>query len=212
MRFLGFLIVLAGCPSGPAMVNPDAAHDGMPPAAGMFVGWQADPALPGPLSDKVSVSEVSFRVSNFVVVGDGGAGDSRTTHASYELEWKSSGGPAQEVFPDAPAGMYSKVYLDFNVSRDSHAYEIRGVWRDQGTSRPFKVEDDERLQVTLDCTKVLVGGAATIFEIRVDLRNALTGIDFAKLEEDDGVLELKSGPELAKFRTTLAKSAFKVDD
>lgn len=212
MRFLGILIVLAGCPSGPGAHDPDASTDGMPHAPGMFVDWNANPALPGALNDKITVTEVSFGVSHFQVVGDGG-GDARTTRGGYQLEWGSASAPGQEKFPDAPAGVYSKIFLDLNSGRDvPHAFEIRGVWRDQSTNRPFRIEDDRRLTVSIDCSKMLVGGAATVFAIRVDLRNAVTGVDFTKFENDDGVLELKGGSELEKFRSTLSGSAFKVDN
>ena len=58
MRRFGIWIVLAGCSSGASHDTPDAA-DGMPLGPGMFVSWAADPVLPGPLSDKITVTDVT---------------------------------------------------------------------------------------------------------------------------------------------------------
>jgi hypothetical protein len=196
MRRVGILIVLAGCPSA-AQISPDASptHDGMPHAPGMFVGWNANPAL---------------QVSHFQVVGDGGT-DARTTRGGYLLAWTGTGTPGQESFPDAPAGVYSKVYLDLLGAQN--AYEIHGTWRDlSNRAWPFRITDPDRLTVQLDCNKTLAGGAATTFAVRVDLRNALTALDFTKFRSEDGQLELESGSELDKLRNALLHGAFKIDN
>ena len=211
MRRFGIWIVLAGCSSGASHDTPDAA-DGMPLGPGMFVSWAADPVLPGPLSDKITVTDVTFEVSQFQVVGDGGA-DARTSHSGYELAWTTGAAPRQERFPDAPVGVYSKMYLAVKGTRDvPTAYLIHGTWRDQGKTTPFLIEDFSKLTVEIDCNKSLAAGATTAFPIRVDLRNAITGVDFSRLDLEDGVLELHGGPELDRFRDNLQHGAFRVDN
>jgi hypothetical protein len=77
--------------------------------------------------------------------------------------------------------------------------------------RPFEIRDRVQLSVSLDCNATLpVAGSANL-AIRVDLSNALNGIDFTQLEDEDSGLELRDGPELVAFRARL-RDAFRLDD
>jgi len=175
---------------------------------GLFVGWRASPSLPGPLSDRVTISEVAFQVSDFEVVGDFGP----VARTRYLLAWNASGAPAQESFPDAPAAVYSSITLDFSTTHDyAYAYQIRGTVHDQSMNELFKIEDANSLHIAFPCDRRVTAGAATTFSIAVDLRNAVNGIDFTKVDQEDGAFELKVGNELDKFRKRLA-SAFKVEN
>src|SRR6185503_9192221 len=140
MRFLGALMVFAGCHIG-GSVSPDAPDDGPGPGSdgsnsglGMSVTWHADPALPGMVTSEIVVTEATFQIDHFEVVGDAGV-DGRTTHSRYLLAWDSSHKPGKESFPQAPVGVYSKVNLVMSVgSLSENLYEIRGTWTDSGAS------------------------------------------------------------------------------
>jgi hypothetical protein len=209
MRLTGIIVVLVvGCgPGSGAHDTPDGSVDGMQGGAGMFVDWNANPALPGALNDKVSATSVSFYLTHFQVVGDRG-NPQGTGHDGYVLAWNDAGPPPQEMFGSAQDGEYSRVYIDMN---EPIAYDLRGVVRNQSHATPFKVQDQNRLLIQLECKQTVISKMRTAFSIRVDLRNALTGLDFTKFSVDDGVLELKDDDEFKKLRASLM-SAFKVED
>jgi hypothetical protein len=188
--------------------------DGPQASSGVFVEWRAKPALPGQVTDRITVTDVTFQLDHLQVLGDNTTvTDTRTIHSRYLLGWSGTGKPAQEQFPDAPIGLYSKIsFLMTNGNLGENTYEIHGTWRDPtNVIKPFEIRDRALVVVSLDCSATLpVGGSANL-AIRVDLSNALNGIDFTMLENEDGGLELKDGPQLIDFRTRL-RDAFKLDD
>jgi hypothetical protein len=199
---------------------PDAARDGSDagaddgtlPGLGMFVDWRAKPALPGVVTDRITVSDATFQLDHLQVLGDNMT-DTRTIHSRYLLTWAVSNKPEQERFPDAPVGLYSKIsFLMTNGNLGENTYEIHGTWRNPANVvRPFEIRDRVQVPVSLDCSATLpVAGSANL-AIRVDLSNALAGIDFTQLEDDDSGLELKEGPQLVAFRARLM-DAFRLDD
>jgi hypothetical protein len=213
MRLIGALLVFVGCHSGGA-ATPDSSvePDGQPQRLGMFVGWEASPALPGALSDKLTVSDATFNVFYFQVVGDAGS-DARTAHAKYPLAWRAGTTPGREAFYDAPAGVYSKVTLNLmGGSFGENAFQIQGTVRDNGMLKPFRIEDRMPLNIAFyfNRTTLMAAGSVSL-AIQLDLRDAVNGINFKNVDEDDGVLEVHEGPELAGFRERL-QHAFKVDD
>ena len=209
MRSIGILLVFAGCDVGStaqldAPVRPD---DGAQHGLGMFVRWHASPTLPGSLSDKLVVMEATFQLDHFQIVADAGS----VTRSKYLLTW-NGGGPPQEEFPDAPPGVYSKVTLDMmGGSFGDYAYQIRGMWRDGGIPKPFEIRDSTPLSISFNCNETLQAAGSAMIGIGVDLRDSLGQIDFKNVDEDDGVLEIHDGTELAGVRSRLLQ-AFTLDN
>jgi hypothetical protein len=212
MRLLGVLVIFTACHGG-GMEAPDASAgdaDGSDHGLGILVAWQASPALPGALNDKITISDVSFQLKNFQLLADAGG----ATHAKYLLTWSSLTEPPQDSFPDAPAGVYSKVSLDMGGTLVDYAYQLHGTWKDDGNeARQFLIEDHAPFTVDLDCHKVLVAAGSAELAVRIDLRDALNGVDFDRVEEQDNVLVLDNGnaPQLGLFRDRLQR-AFKIGD
>ena len=219
MRFLGALMVFAACHNGGG-ANPDApddgggtGSDGPNPAPGMFVTWRANPALPGVVSNEITVTEATFQIANLEVVGDAGV-DARTTRSRYLLVWDSGRKPGQESFPQAPVGVYSKINLVMAVGNLSeNVYEIRGTWTDAGAEpRAFRIRDRGlALSSSVDCNATLPAAGTASVPLRLDLRAALNGVNFKMLAEEDDELDLQDGPQLMAFRMRL-RQAFDVGD
>jgi len=209
MRLIGVLLMIAGCQfSGMARPDaPSAPGDGQH-GPGMFVTWKANPTIPGMLSDTLTVSEATFQIDHFQIVADAG----NVTRTNYLLAWNPTSAPNADAFPDAPPGMYSKVTLAMMTgSQGDFAYQIRGTWRDGGLTKNFEIRDGSALSVGFDCSEVLGAAGSATVGIKLDLRDALGGIDFTKAEDDDGVLELSDSLELSALRSRLM-SAFQLDN
>lgn len=195
-------------------MQPDSVTepDGLAPSLGMSVTWDASPALPGSVTDKVAVTVASFQIDHLQLLSDAGA-DEHTTRSSYQLRWDSHMTPSKEVFPDAPVAVYQRISLDVRPGFQApFAYEIDGTWREDGEDpKPFKIIDTMALSIPIDCSVALpVGGMGSV-AIRVDLRDALSNVDFTRVSEQDGVRLLAGGPELTNFHSRLTH-AFKLDD
>lgn len=206
MRWIALLWMIAGChEASPSMID---APDGLVASPGLFVAWKSDPMIPGPVSAAVTLSEVTFNVDHFEVQSDADGG---TKRSRYALMWSSSMTPAQEEFPDAPSGLYSRVAITFGGHSDE-AFEIRGSWLDAGKATPFRITDREMFKTSFDLLQPLAAGGAATIKIAVDLEEAISGIDFRKLEEEDDVLELSNGDmQLQPFRARLARAFRKAD-
>jgi len=213
MRLIGVLLMVAGCqfsgtaePDAPGGPGGDGAHD-----LGMFVTWKANPPIPGTLSDKLTVSDATFQVDHFQIVADAG----NVMRTKYLLAWNPASTPttpSEDAFPDAPPGMYSKVSLVMMTgSFGDYAYQIHGTWRDNGMSQNFEIRDRAPLTIGFDCTEMLGAAGSATLRIRLDLRDALSGIDFRNVEQEDGMLELSDGQELLALRSRLM-SAFQLDN
>jgi hypothetical protein len=220
MRFLGALLVFAACHSGGG-VSPevDASPDGppvdtdaSPSGRGLWVTWRADPALPGIVTDKVTVTDATFQMDRLQVIGDAGSGDARTTHSKYLLTWNAQGKPAQERFPDAPVGVYSKILaVMMPGSLGESAYEIHGTWMNSSSQPiPFEIRDRVLVSLSIDCDEDLPAAGSAMLGIKVDLKDALNSVKWEDIVPDDGVLEVE-GPQLLQFRDRL-KKAFKLDE
>jgi hypothetical protein len=220
MRFLGALMVFAAChmgggePQGPD-ASPDGTSigsDGPPSTLGVFVRWHADPALPGEVTDKITITDATFQLDHLQIVGDAGV-DMRTTHSKYLLTWDSQSRPAQETFPDAPVGVYSKITMVMmSGALAERSYEIHGTWTDSNMpAKRFRIRDMATVSVSIDCDEELPAAGTANLAIKVDLKDALSSINFKLLGDEDDELELKDGPQLMMFRDRL-KKAFKLDD
>jgi hypothetical protein len=214
MRLLGVLLVVGGCDFQGSSGTPDGSMepDMATPTSGMVVNWVASPALPGPVIDKVQVTDAIFQLEHLQLVSDAGA-DSRTTRSRYQLEWKAGTAPAQEMFPDAPVAVYQRISLDLRPDvQPPFAYQILGTWHDEDEDKPFRIADPVLLEIPIDCSVTLPAGSSVSIDVRVDLRDALNAIDFKTLQEINGVLVLSTpGPMMMMFRNKLAK-AFHSDD
>jgi hypothetical protein len=206
MRRLGVFLVIAGCQG--AGTPPVDALDAVVATPGLFVRWNAQPSVPGPVSASVTLSRVTFQVDRFEVQSDADGG---TSHARYPLTWSASTAPAPEAFPDAPSGLYSRVAITFGGFFEN-AYEIEGTWLDHDTATPFRIADRITLKTSLELSATLSAGGAATIGVALELSDTLASIDFHRLHDDHGVLELSTGdPQLLEFRERLAK-AFVVTD
>jgi hypothetical protein len=220
MRFLGVLLVFAACHSE-SVASPDAASvpDAAPHSLGMFVAWSATPALPGALTDQLTVAQASFELARFQIVGDAGPGDARTSHAKFALIWDAYGTPPRESFPDAPVGVYSKLTLDMMPGTLApYTYDIQGSWL-QHNSRgggdtlwPFRIRDFQSLSLSYDCDQTVPADGSATIAVNVALRDAIDNVQFDKLPNVGGILVLTTGDlQMPGFRDRLAR-AFTIDD
>jgi hypothetical protein len=206
-------IALAGCNTGemPAVDAPPDPGDGSGHPLGVFVPWNGNPTLPGPLSDKLGVTDATFQLEHLQIISDSATGDSRTTHTGFLLKWDMTGSPAQDVFPDAPEGVYSKVSIDMFGNIFDYSYEIHGTWMDGDQQKRFKIHDHAPLSLSIDCNKILSAAGSATIPIRVDLTDAITSVDYKSLDTDNGVSELDTtDSQMPAFRDKLTK-AFKLD-
>jgi hypothetical protein len=216
MRSLGVLLVLIGCqPADESSV--DAPGDTVPPDGssterGVLLSWGAQPSLPGALNDRISVSEATFNIMHLQIVGD--AGDSRTTRSRYSISWSAEGRPEREEFNDAPVGRYSKITIDMRATPGvAYTYTIDGTWTDddddddEGEVRRFRIQDPLPVTITVDCDRTLAAGGAAMVSIRLALLDALNGVDFRRLDPEDGVYLLRiPNPQLTQFRERLTRA------
>ena len=193
MRWVGLaLIVLTGCHVGDMheIDAPPKPGDGSDHPLGVFVPWNANPALPGPLNGSVGITDVTFQLEHLQIISDSATGDSRTTKTGFLLKWDNGDMPDQNVFPDAPEGVYSKVSIDMFGNLFDYSYEIHGTWMDGDQQKRFKIHDHAPLSLSIDCNKILSAAGSATIPIRVDLTDAITNINFKQLDTDNGVSEL----------------------
>lgn len=215
MRLLWVLLVLVGCHGAGSVTSDASTEPDVPPRSqGLTVTWRARPSLPGEVSDKIQVTSAVFQLEHLQLVSD--ASSEHTTHSRLQLEWDSGGVPPDEVFEDAPVARYQQILLDMRSDARppfSFAYQIEGTWQDDDDdSGPFRIADPTVLQVPVACDVMLPASGAVTVAIRLDLRNALNGINFKSLQMIGGVRVLTSGPQLAALRDQLIHHAFGQDD
>jgi hypothetical protein len=212
MRSIGVLLVVVGCHvDDPVAIDGPIEPDGPPQPVGMFVTWSAKPALPGPVTDKITVSEASFSLEHLQLISDAGA-DGRTTRSRFQISWDAASAPSRETFPDAPAAVYQRILLDMRADvGPPYSYEIRGTVRDSDDDlRPFRIVDRLMLEIPINCSVTLAAGASVELGIRVDLKNALNSIDWRDAVDDHGTLVL-TPPQILGLHRQL-EDAFELDD
>lgn len=212
MRLLGVLAALAACGGGDAGGPPPDAningHGSGDDRLGLFVAWEPDPQVPGPLTNDLSASEVALQIRSLQFLSD--AGDASI--GNFTLRWNDTIEPLETTLPTAPAGLYSQVSIHLGGGADS-AYRVIGTFRDQdGKPRTFRIEDDMSFAVALDCDKLLAAGGSTEVAIKIDLRTPLSAVMFGRLPTDDTgtvVLDDHTDPlQLDGFRKRLSAAFF----
>jgi hypothetical protein len=220
MRWIGTLLLIAACQGGGnATIDGSVGPaDTSGTAPGLYVTWHAVPAVPGPVTSEVAVTEATFNVDLFEVIGDAG-GD--TVRRRYPLAWTAAAMPPQEVFHDALPGQYGSVSITFGGAE--RAYTITGTWTHAGETKTFRIEDRVPLKIMIPIAKALAAGDATTIEIDVGLAAALGAINFGMLDDHgthgpggggggdgDEDLKLETGdPQMMGFRGRL-QAAFAV--
>lgn len=190
----------------PAPTDGGAMSDtGGDPAFALRVRWGAVPALPGPVSTSIEVTQASFRVLRLQVIGDA-SGGAATTARQLELAWGGpAGDPPPTVFPQAPAGLYSQVAFDLDAQQGM-AYEISGVARIGGVLEPFHIVDTQELAISVDGFGVMLEpGKSAEIPVVLDLARPLTRVNFMQLPVIEGVRELDAThPQVNQLREDLA--------
>jgi hypothetical protein len=212
MRLIGVLLVLVGCHGAePVALDASTGPDAPPRAQGMTVTWASRPSVPGMLTDKITVTEAVFQLEHLQLLSD--VGD--TTHNQLQLAWDGDGVPADESFPEAPAARYQQILLDMRSDARppfSYTYQIEGTWQDDDSSGQFRIADPNTLAVQVPCDVTLPAKSSMTVAIRLDLRNALNGINFKSLPSDgEGVKVVSGGPLLVGVRMQLSQHAFAAD-
>ncbi|HET9623112.1 MAG TPA: hypothetical protein VFP84_17185 [Kofleriaceae bacterium] len=210
---------------------------------GLFVTWDDNPRVPGPLTSDIDVTSVSFQIRNFQLLADAGS----VNRAGYLLNWSPSMRPTQEMFSGAPAGVYSRVAIELGGAQVGYATQIQGVWHDHrggggggggggpgpgggggggpgpggggggggndDTPTPFLIQDRKSLPISFACSEEVEATASTSFGVRLDLRDAISHIDFTRLAKNgDGTLVLdNASDQMADFRDRLSR-AFDIED
>lgn len=202
MRIGFVLVALVACGGS----SPPPAIDGGNDVTGLSFGWQA--ALPGQVTPKVNVSSAAFAVQSFHAISD--AGNSATI-AHTSLVWDATTRPAPLVLQDAAPGLYSRLSFKLDGEGTADAYRIEGTVQVSSTVMPFRIHDRSgAVSYGLDLATTLEPGGSAQLALALDLSNALGGIDFALLRDDDGTLDLDTDDtQIAAFRTRLA-GAFSV--
>lgn len=186
----------------------------------MLLSWGAQPSLPGALNDRLSVTAATFNIRHLQILGDAAPGDSRTTHSNYTISWSAQGRPEREVFREAPVGVYSKITVELKTTPGASTYVIEGTWLDDDEPgdddepeiRRFRIQDMGPVNIMLDCDQTLGAEVAAEVTIRLALLDALSSIDFRRLDEEDGVYVLKNPSlQLPMFRDRLAR-AFMINE
>lgn len=175
----------------------------------MTVQWSTEPgAWPGVIADGVTINSARFAFDSLRVIGDAGPGDLRTTARTFEVRWeKDRDPPAAIEFADAPTGLYSQVALQVDGHLIDNSYEIRGTIQVNGNDVEYRIEDDGTLPVTLMIDKMKSPGSAVTLVVDVDFVKAINSVDFSKLENDNGHLELDSSSTgMVEFRKKLVES------
>lgn len=190
VRTASFVVLTCACHTS-AMNTPDAGDgnnpDGAPGPAGLSVPIGIQPMTPGPLTDGVTVEEVTFKLSSLRVTGDAAQ---VATPAEIDLTWSDGMEPAPVVFADAPTGLYSKETLRIDGQLVDNSYWINGHATVNGTVYPFKIYDRDYLEIYLYGNAQLQPGGSAQVPLLFELDHALEAIDWTKVELDNGVLTL----------------------
>lgn len=202
MRFAFLAIGLVACGGSP----PSPAADAPAGSEGLSFQWQA--ALPGKVTPTVTVTRATFALQGFHAISD--AGNTETIDDDA-LTWDATTTPAPLALADAAPGMYSRLAFKLDGETNEESYRIEGTVQVSSTVMPFRIHDHTAaVSYSLDLATTLAPGGAAQIALSLDLANAIGGVDFATLRNENGTLDLDSDDlQIPAFRARLA-SAFSV--
>ena len=207
---LAYLLTAAACGGGGGGGGGDDTPISDAPALsdavaqqGLIVNVVALPALPGEIKSDLTVTSAVFHVQRLQVIGDNGQ---PMTTTGFELGWQGEGtNPLPIDFPFAPSGLYSQVSIEIDALSSAPVYEISGTAKVGGNIEPFHITDTESMDVDITGYAVtLAPGRTAIIGVRLDLRDAIDGIDMATLPMMQGKRTLAPGSsQMGNFRDKL---------
>jgi hypothetical protein len=191
MRWVTVLLVgVLGCGAAPPD-GPDASVT----SSALKLAWSSQPdSIPGTATDKITITSASFSLDNLRIVGDAGPGDPRTSLDQLTLGWSGESAPTTQTFPDAPAGLYSRVVFELgaNVNTllpESSSYEITGTVKiDNAPPVPYRIRDifDLHVEIDLDSGVPLTGTEDATVQLRADLEKIVSSVDYSLLPVTNG--------------------------
>jgi hypothetical protein len=203
---------IAACHTGAQNTHDgggDDDTDGAIDAPGLSVRWATKAPIPGDIATDITVSDMLYRMANLRVIGDAGPGDTRTSQDTFQVTWDTGVTPPTITFTDAPSGLYSKVVLLADANFIDYAYEIHGTVKLNGNTMPYKIHDRSPIGVSLDTSAMLDPGKGTSITVRLDMAKAFEGLDFTKLTNDSGTLELDTfDDQMSDFRGRMVSDVF----
>jgi hypothetical protein len=179
---------------------------------GLQVTWSSATPIPGNATTDVTVSKLLFRIANLRVIGDAGPGDNRTSADSFQVEWAQGMTPVAETFANAPTGLYSHLVFLADGNLVDYSYEIEGTTKVDGNVTSFKIHDRSPLPVSLDTSTMLEPNEVASLAIVVRVDQALTSLDWSKLNNQNGTLVLDTFDDgMNDFRGKMVNSVFSTD-
>ena len=152
-------------------------------------------------SNEISVSAAQFTIVDLRLIGDAASGDARTSKDVVELAWDSDK-PVDIGYPDAPAGMYSRVrgtVVGFSLVGDVDVEGESATYTAEKESVALPIEF--RLDFNLEA-----GGAVTV-TVEVDLEEIAEEIPFKDLSNVDGNIEIPGDSEaMEKIEEKISES------
>ena len=200
-------VVIAGLLS--ACHTDDTNPPDVPPgSSGLVVRWSSAPTTwPGDLGNGVTIDSARFKMDSLRVIGDAGPGDPRTSATAYEARWDEGTKPADNVFADAPPGLYSQISISIDGHLTEASYELRGHVFVSSQQYEYRIEDQNALTFTVQTDKMLAPGGEATIGLRVNFIHAIDVVNFAALPVEEGRLELESGnAQMPTFRANLVES------
>ncbi len=201
-----FVVLACACHTS-GMNVPDGGdneQDSGAGEAGLSVPIAIQPMTPGPVSDGVTVDEVTFKLASLRVTGDAAQ---VATPAEIDLTWKDGVEPAPIVFADAPTGLYSKETLRIDGQLVDNSYWINGHATVNGNVYPFKIYDRDYLEIYLYGNAELAPGGSAQVPLVFELDHALDSVDWSQVDLDNGTLILDTYDSyMPTFRAKVVES------
>ncbi|MBP9086773.1 MAG: hypothetical protein KBG15_11680 [Kofleriaceae bacterium] len=190
----------AACGASPPG-TPDAAGDATTVKPGLTIAWHLSQPLPYLGTDR-ELLQVKLRMKTLRMVGDTAPDDVRTTKEQFDLKWKTTSEPDPTQFEKAPIGNYTsvKTRLDGDAAA---SFELEGRALVNGIWYPFEIEDSQVYSQTLPIAVTLDPDHGQLVHITANVKAVIDTVDFSLFQNDQGKLELRSGPELDKVRALM---------
>jgi hypothetical protein len=205
VRYGCVVAALAACHGSPT-ASPDAPGADAA-SGGLTVRFATRQHVPGDIGNGLTIGTATLQFATLALVGDSGAGDPNTTQVNFAETWDTGEMPEEISFPDAPAGLYSKVGFEIDGFVVNDSIDIEGMVQVSGNTKAFEIHDRGLTPVSLDCHATLQPGGMTGLVIELDLANALGAIDFTQVPDLGGTLVVAPfDHQLQGFREKLSES------